>query len=157
MANYLLRDRAGKAVGKNWADRFIKRTPELQTRWSRPYDRQRAACEDPALVQRWFELVQNMKSKYGIVDEDMYNFDESGLLMGKITPQLVVTGSEKPGRAKKLQPGDREWATLGGGTTLDYNRRESARVRVACRRLSSRMRDCLSRKYRGLIPRCILY
>jgi hypothetical protein len=32
--------------------------------------------------------------------------------MGKITPKLVVTSSEKPGRAKKLQPSDREWVTL---------------------------------------------
>jgi hypothetical protein len=46
------------------------------------------------------------------VDEDVYNLDETGFLMGKISPQLVVTGSEKPGKAKKLQPGDREWTTL---------------------------------------------
>jgi hypothetical protein len=43
-----------------------------------------------------------MKAKYGIVDEDMYNFDESGFLMGKILSQLVVTGLEKPGKRKKL-------------------------------------------------------
>jgi hypothetical protein len=28
--------------------------------------------------------------------------------MGKITSQLVVTDSDKPGKAKKLQPGDRK-------------------------------------------------
>ena len=33
-------------------------------------------------------------------------------MIGKITSQLVVKGSEKPGKAKKLQPGDREWTTL---------------------------------------------
>jgi hypothetical protein len=32
--------------------------------------------------------------------------------MGKITSQLVVTGSDKPGKAKKLQPGNRKWTTL---------------------------------------------
>lgn len=32
--------------------------------------------------------------------------------MGKMTSQLVVICLEKPGKAKKLQPGDREWATL---------------------------------------------
>jgi hypothetical protein len=63
IANRLLRDRAGDAVGKNWVDRFVQRTPELRTRWSRPYDHQRAACEDPALLQPWFTLVQNMKAK----------------------------------------------------------------------------------------------
>jgi hypothetical protein len=33
-------------------------------------------------------------------------------LMGKIRSQLVVTGSDKPGKAKKLQPGNCEWTTL---------------------------------------------
>jgi hypothetical protein len=45
----------------------------------------------------------------------MYNFDESGFLIGKISSQLVVTGSEKPRKRKKLQPGDREWVTLVQG------------------------------------------
>jgi hypothetical protein len=112
MADKLLRERGSKAVGKNWVDNFIQRTPELKKRWTRPYDRQRAVCEDPALIRPWFTLVHNMKAKYGIADEDMYNFDESGFLMGKISSQLVVTGSEKPGKRKKLQPGDREWTTL---------------------------------------------
>jgi hypothetical protein len=117
MADRLLRDRGGEPVGKNWVDRFIKRTPELRTRWTRPYDHQRALCEDPAIIEPWFTLVQNMKAKYGIVDDDMYNFDESGFLMGKISSQLVVTGIEKPGKAKKLQPGDREWTTLIQGVS----------------------------------------
>ena len=102
MADNLLKDRAGKPVGKNWVDNFIKRAPELRTRWSRSCDCQQAACEDPVLIRPWFMLVQSMKAKDGIVHEDMYNFDESGFLMGKISSQLVVTGSEKPGKTKKL-------------------------------------------------------
>jgi hypothetical protein len=30
----------------------------------------------------WFELVGNTVSKYGIVDHDIYNFDETGFQMG---------------------------------------------------------------------------
>jgi hypothetical protein len=56
-----------------------------------------------------------MKEKYGFLDKDIYNFDKSSFLMGKISSQLVVTGSEKPGKAKKLQPSDREWVTLVQG------------------------------------------
>jgi hypothetical protein len=52
MADRLLRSRGSNPVGKNWVDNFIKRTPELRKRWSRPYDYQRAACEDPAAIQR---------------------------------------------------------------------------------------------------------
>jgi hypothetical protein len=43
-----------------------------------------------------------MKAKYGIVDKDMYNFNESGFLIGKISSQLIVTGLEKPRKRKKL-------------------------------------------------------
>jgi hypothetical protein len=117
MADRLLIEHGGKPTGKNWVDNFIKRTPELRTRWSRPYDRQRAVCEDPAVIGPWFTLVQSIKAKYGIVDEDTWNFDESGFIMGKISSQLVVTGSEKPGKQKKLQPGDREWVTLVQGVS----------------------------------------
>jgi hypothetical protein len=51
IADRLLRERGRKPTGKNWVDNFIKRTPELRTRWSRPYDRQRAACEDSAVIR----------------------------------------------------------------------------------------------------------
>ena len=97
MANKLLHEREGNSVGKNWVDNFVKRTPKLQKRWSRPYNYQRAACEDPAAVLRWFNLIQETKQKWGIVDSDIYNFDETGFMMGKISSQMVITGSEAAG------------------------------------------------------------
>ena len=57
MANCLLETRRGKRVGKLWAYRFVRRRPELKTRFTRVYDFQRALCEDPVLIRRWFELV----------------------------------------------------------------------------------------------------
>ena len=38
IANKLLQEQGSKPVGVNWVDNFIKRTLELKTRWSRPYD-----------------------------------------------------------------------------------------------------------------------
>jgi hypothetical protein len=66
------------------------------------YDRQRALCEDLVLVRGWFELVEQTKAKYGICDEDVYNFDEAGFIIGKITTQLVITGLERRGRLKTV-------------------------------------------------------
>lgn len=102
MADRLLRARGGKPTGKNWVDNFIKRTPELRTRLSRPYDHQRALCEDPRVISPWFTLLQSFKEKYGILDEDIYNFDETGFMMGIISSQLVVTSSEGSGKRKKI-------------------------------------------------------
>jgi hypothetical protein len=70
MADRLLRERDRKPTGKNWVDNFIKRTPKLRTRWSRPYDHQRAVCEDLAVIRLWFTLVQSMKAEHSIADED---------------------------------------------------------------------------------------
>jgi hypothetical protein len=64
------------------------------------------------LIRSWFELVEQTKAKYGILNEDVHNFDEAGFMIGKITTQLVVTGSERIGRPKAIQPGNREWVTV---------------------------------------------
>ena len=115
MADKLLAARGAGQVGQKWPANFVKRTDSLKTRFNRAYDRQRALCEDPILIRDWFELVEQTKAKYGICDEDVWNFDEAGFMMGKIMTQLVVTGSERRGRPKALQPGNREWATLIAG------------------------------------------
>jgi hypothetical protein len=112
MADKLLAARSAGQVGVHWPRNFVKRTDSLTTRFNRAYDRQRALCEDPVLITSWFQLVEQTKAKYGICDEDVYNFDEAGFMMGKITTQLVVTGSERRGRPKTIQPGNREWVTL---------------------------------------------
>lgn len=112
MANQLLRARDAPRVGKHWASNFVKRQPELRTRYSRRYDYQRAKCEDPKVIREWFDLVRNMKTKYGILDDDVFNFDETGFMMGVIFPGMVVTTSNGRGKAKLAQPGNREWATV---------------------------------------------
>jgi hypothetical protein len=112
MADKLLAARGVGQVGQKWLANFVKRTDSLRKRFNRAYDRQRALCEDPVLIQRWFELVEETKANYGICDEDVYNFDEAGFMMGKITTQLVVTGLERRGKPKAIQPGSREWVTL---------------------------------------------
>lgn len=52
-----------------------------------------------------------MRKKYAIQDADFYNFDETGFMMGVICSSMVVTGANREGRRKILQPGNREWAT----------------------------------------------
>jgi hypothetical protein len=50
--------------------------------------------------------------KYGIQPDDIWNFDETGFIMGKIQPKKVVTTAERRGRPKLVQPGNREWVTV---------------------------------------------
>jgi len=60
MAELLLREHIQVALvklGQNWVYRFIKRHPNLQSRYNRKYDYQRAKCEDPEVMRAWFLLV----------------------------------------------------------------------------------------------------
>lgn len=99
MANHLLRVRDAPPVGKNWASNFVQRYPKLCTRWSRKYDYQRAKCEDPKLINRWFTLLQDVETKYRILNDGLYNFDETGFMMGIIFLGTVLTTSESRAKA----------------------------------------------------------
>jgi hypothetical protein len=55
--------------------------------------------------------VHNTKAKYGILNEDTYNFDETGFQIGKIGLRIVITGTEKRQAPKSIQLGNTEWVT----------------------------------------------
>jgi hypothetical protein len=79
MANLFLQQRIStREIGKNWLIRFIKRQDELVANYLRKYDYQRARYKDLEILAKWFQLVETIIQKYGIVAEDIYNFDETG-------------------------------------------------------------------------------
>jgi len=115
MANLLLEKRSdsnsNRQVGKRWVINLVRRHHALQTRYTRKYDYQRAKCEDPTIIRDWFRLIENTIAKYGIQEQDIYNFDETGFQMGVISTAKVVTGAERSNRPVAVQPGNREWVT----------------------------------------------
>jgi hypothetical protein len=118
MANLLLKSRGDASssttpsVGINWPTQFVKRHPDLTTRFSRRYDYKRALSEDPHIIIEWFKLVQKTVEEYGITSDDVYNFDESGFAMGINATTKVVTQQFFHGRRGVLQAGNREWVTV---------------------------------------------
>jgi hypothetical protein len=117
MANILLQKRSQNqanppaTIGQNWVYNLVQRHKALKSRYNRKYDYQRALCEDPTIIRLWFELVRNTIEKYGILEEDIYNFDETGFQMGVISTAKVITGAERSRRPVSVQPGNREWVT----------------------------------------------
>ncbi|KAL2885548.1 hypothetical protein HOO65_070010 [Ceratocystis lukuohia] len=93
MANKLLADHDVSPVGKRWASNF------------------RAKCKDPAIIRSCFTLVENTIAKYSISLSDVYNFDETGFMMGVIASGIVITGAERRGKVKSVQLGNWEWGT----------------------------------------------
>jgi hypothetical protein len=116
IATLLLTERATAAapppIGSRWISRFINRHKEIKSKYNRKYDYQRAKCEDPQLIQAWFQRVQRTIAEYGILEQDIYNFDETGFQMGVIATAKVVTGADRAGRPRTVQPGNREWVTI---------------------------------------------
>ncbi|EDN02779.1 conserved hypothetical protein [Histoplasma mississippiense (nom. inval.)] len=117
MANHLLAIRKPShtnhppRVGKNWVSNLVARRPELQCRFSRRYNHDRAKCEDRRIVEDWFKTLERVMTEHGIVFEDIYNFDEAGFAMGLCATTKVITSAEHYGRATLIQPGNREWVT----------------------------------------------
>jgi hypothetical protein len=71
MADLLLSQRKSgpfTSIRKNWVSNFIKRHDDLTSKYTRKYDYQRAKCEDPEIINQWFDLVQNTIVKYGILE-----------------------------------------------------------------------------------------
>jgi hypothetical protein len=56
--------------------------------------------------------VRNIIAKYGIINADIYNFNETGFIMDQIIALMVVTSFNKKGKPKLAQPGNRKWATV---------------------------------------------
>jgi hypothetical protein len=77
MADKLLDVRGGGLVGKHWAERFITRSDELKIVFNRVKDLQRILQENLEIISAWFKLVEDTKAKYGVLDDDVYNFNKT--------------------------------------------------------------------------------
>ncbi|KAM4058337.1 helix-turn-helix, psq domain-containing protein [Hirsutella rhossiliensis] len=97
MANLLLSEARPRNCRRDWVRKFVGRHNEIKAKYSRRYDYQRAKCEDPKTIQERYDRVAMAKQKWGILDENVYNFDETGFQMG-----VIATA----------RPGNREWVTV---------------------------------------------
>ena len=112
IANTMLRAKnpaRPQTVGTKWVANFVKRHPELSSVYNRKFDIQRAEVEDPKLISLWFKLVGDTIAKYGVLEEDVFNFDETGFQMGVISTSKVITSSDRKGRPRTKQPGNWKW------------------------------------------------
>ena len=84
----------------------------LKTRFDHPYNYQRALCKNPEIIGNQFRLLRNIIAKYQIINENLYNYNKTGFMIGIITALIVITCSNKVGKPKSIQPGNREWVTV---------------------------------------------
>jgi hypothetical protein len=125
-ANAILQKRNGpgyQPVGQSWVYALIDRHHDkLQSHWSKPLDMQRAQSLNPAAVNHWFDLVEEVVVKTGISKENIYGMDESGFPPSDQGKQRVV-GARGTKTQHKVGGADRENVTAlvticANGTSL---------------------------------------
>jgi hypothetical protein len=80
----------------------------IKDMFNRVYDFQKALYEDLELISAWFRLIDNIRTKYNIIDSDFYNFDKTGFIIGIISLVIVVTRADRYSRSKIVQLSNRE-------------------------------------------------
>ncbi len=111
IADKLLAVRSRTPVSKNQVERFVQRTEELKIAFNRVKDRQRILQKDLEVISAWFKLVRETKAKYGVLDDNIHNFNKTGFQIGVISLIKVVTGLERRTRPNLIQLGNREQVT----------------------------------------------
>jgi hypothetical protein len=66
------------------------------------------------------------------VDEDIYNFDETGFQIGVISTAKVITRAERSRRHVSVQPGNRKWVTAIDCIYTDRVCHQSLFLRANC-------------------------
>lgn len=112
IANSLRAKRRLGYISLNQASTFVSRQKELKVKFNCKYNYKRAFCKDSRIIQSQFSLVANIKAKYSIQDNNTYNFDEIGFIIGQISTKAVVTALGLQKQLKQIQLGNREQATV---------------------------------------------
>jgi DDE superfamily endonuclease/Tc5 transposase DNA-binding domain len=98
-------------LGPNWATRFISRHPEIKSVISVKLDKDRWDNVTKESMQAWFDLLQEVKTEFRILDSNVYNMDEKGCILGvSERARILIPSSSRVNYAK--QPGNRESITV---------------------------------------------
>lgn len=84
-------DPNAKKLGAHWLKRFFNRHPEYKRVRHRAIEAARRDAMNREIVGDWFQRLKAVIEKYGILDADIWNFDETGFQIGIGRDQWIVT------------------------------------------------------------------
>jgi hypothetical protein len=85
-----------KPPGKNWARAFEKRNPELKARRVRSIDWKRHGNNIYVKITHWFEVIGRVVQDPAILPENVYNMDETGVMLSMLGSVKVLVGKDDP-------------------------------------------------------------
>ncbi len=83
-----------KPPGKNWPRAFEKRHPELRARRVRAIDWKRHEINIRDKIVEWFEVIQKVLRDPAIRPKNVYNMDETGVMLSKLGSVKVFVGKD---------------------------------------------------------------
>jgi hypothetical protein len=85
-------DRLAKPPNKNWAKAFENRHPELKARKVRALDWNRYEKNIYHKIEHWFEVIGKVLEDLAILRENVYNMDETGVMLSMLGSIKVLVG-----------------------------------------------------------------
>jgi hypothetical protein len=83
-----------KPPGKNWAQAFGKRHPELKAKRVRSIDWKRHEIYIYDKVTEWFEVISKVLQDPSTLPENSYNMDETGVMLSMLGSVKVLVGKD---------------------------------------------------------------
>jgi hypothetical protein len=87
-------DRPLKPPGKNWTRGFEKRHPETQARRVKALDWSRHEKNTYWKITHWFEVIGRVLKDPAISKENVYNMDETGVMLSMLGTVKVLVGKD---------------------------------------------------------------
>jgi hypothetical protein len=89
-------NKAIKPPGKNWAQGFQKRHPTLKSRRVRAMDWKRHENNIYDKITHWFEVIGKVVQDPAILPENVYNMDETGVMLCMLGSVKVLISKDDP-------------------------------------------------------------
>lgn len=80
--------------GKDWPQAFCKRHPELKVARLRALDWKRHDKNIYAKIVKWFDLMRQQLAERSVLQENVYNMDETGVLLSVLGSSKYLISSE---------------------------------------------------------------
>jgi hypothetical protein len=87
-------NRPNKPPGKNWAQAFEKRQPELKSKRVRSIDWKRHEIHIYDKITEWFDVIGKVLQDPAILPENVYNMDETGVMLSMLGSVKVLLGKD---------------------------------------------------------------
>jgi hypothetical protein len=106
----------GKMPGKNWVSRFVNNhRDQLSSEYLAAFDLCRKKADNWFMINRYFNMIEEKFKKHEYRQENVYNMDEKGFLIGVVnkTRRIFTRSWKEQGKLKgAAQDGNRTWVTL---------------------------------------------